>query len=294
MTFGQLKQSYLDLLEPALKQILRRPILPTRLQQAMEYAVCQGGKRIRPLLVYLTGQCMGAQTEALTPPACAVELIHCYSLVHDDLPAMDDDDLRRGQPSCHKAFDEATAILVGDGLQALAFELIAEADLYLTDKQKIAMLTTLARACGCNGMVSGQAIDIMVVAQQLDVEHLSHMHALKTGALLRASVLLGAHAASCNDYDILQQLTLFADHLGLAFQIQDDVFDIEKTSLELGKPSQSDLKNLKPTFATVLPLPEAKALAMNYYDKALSVLGDLPFATEILVHMTQSLIERKS
>ncbi len=294
MTLTDLSQTFLTRFEPKLKQLLQRKALPQRLHQAMEYTVCQGGKRIRPLLVYLTGQCFASQIEPLLLPACAVELIHCYSLVHDDLPAMDDDDLRRGQASCHIAFDEATAILVGDSLQALAFEIITEAEHYLGDQQKLAILKTLAHACGCNGMVSGQAIDIAATACQLNIEQLKHMHRLKTGALLRASVLLGAHAAGVKQQAILQQLAEFADHLGLAFQIQDDVLDVEKTSAELGKPSQSDLHNNKATFATLLPVTEAKNLAATTYDKALSSLAALPINVEPLQLMTQALSQRQA
>jgi farnesyl diphosphate synthase len=196
---------------------------PEHLHSAMRYVVCQGGKRFRPLLVYATGDGLDAPLAELDRAACAIELIHAYSLTHDDLPAMDDDDLRRGQPSCHKAFDEATAILVGDALQSLAFELLSEGN----GPQQLAMIHTLAKASGSRGMVGGQSLDLMAAKGFMDQDQVARIHKLKTGALIVASVQLGALAAPSCDPQIFEQLSDFAAQLGLAYQIQDDIFDYQ-------------------------------------------------------------------
>jgi len=211
-------------IERVLEQYLPKAIQPLRLHQAMRYAVLNGGKRLRPLLVYAAGETLGASLEALDTAACAVELIHAYSLVHDDLPAMDDDDVRRGQPTCHKAFDEATAILVGDALQSLAFAVLSSDDSFILPTARLQMIHTLTQASGFLGMVGGQAAELELNSQSLNLTQLETIHRLKTGALIRASVQLGAMAAGANTHQ-LGQLTHYADCLGLAFQIQDDVLD---------------------------------------------------------------------
>lgn len=198
---------------------------PQRLHTAMRYAVLNGGKRLRPLLVYATGETFGATLTQLDNAACAVEFIHAYSLIHDDLPAMDNDDMRRGQPTCHIAFDEATAILAGDALQAFAFEILVT-NKTLTDQQLLKMLTVLAQACSSSGMVGGQALEFETAAEKITPTFLDQLHAYKTGALIRASVQLGAIAADVNDIELVA-LEQYANNLGLAFQIQDDVLDHE-------------------------------------------------------------------
>ena len=197
---------------------------PEHLHSAMRYVVSQGGKRIRPLLVYATGDGLNASLAELDRAACAIELIHAYSLTHDDLPAMDDDDLRRGQPSCHKAFDEATAILVGDALQSLAFELLSEGD----GPHRLAMINTLAKASGSRGMAGGQSLDLLAANRFIDQDQVARIHQLKTGALIIASVQLGALAAPNCDPELFDQLSDFAAQLGLAYQIQDDIFDYQE------------------------------------------------------------------
>ncbi len=229
---------------------------PQRLHAAMRHATLGGGKRMRPLLVYAAGTLAGADEVVLDAPATAVELIHAYSLVHDDLPAMDDDALRRGQPTVHVAFDEATAILAGDALQALAFEVLASSDAGAV--LRVAWLQTLARASGMAGMCGGQALDIDATGQQQSVQALQRMHALKTGALIRASVRLGALAGGADD-DTLQRLDAFADALGLAFQVRDDILDVESSSEALGKTVGKDAAQAKSTYPALLGMDGAKA-----------------------------------
>ena len=224
----------------------------------MRHATLDGGKRMRPLLVYATGTAFGAGVAVLDAPAAAVELIHAYSLAHDDLPAMDDDSLRRGKPTVHVAFDEATAILAGDALQSLAFELIADAP--LPGDTRVAMLRELAVAAGARGMCGGQALDIDATGNgtALAIDALQRLHALKTGALLRASVRLGALAAAV-DTTTLQRLDVFADALGLAFQIRDDLLDVEGDSATLGKTAGKDLAQAKATFPALLGMDASRA-----------------------------------
>lgn len=229
---------------------------PQRLHAAMRHAVLNGGKRMRPLLVYATGTALGAAPETLDAAATAVELIHCYSLVHDDLPAMDDDALRRGQPTVHVAFDEATAILAGDALQTLAFETLAAAP--QPASQRVAMLAELARASGVAGMCGGQALDIDATGQRITLAQLERLHALKTGALLRCAIRLGALAAAANPSQGAA-LDSFADALGLAFQIRDDLLDIEGDAATLGKTAGKDLAQDKATFPALLGVEASHA-----------------------------------
>ncbi|WP_147651577.1 farnesyl diphosphate synthase [Vulcaniibacterium gelatinicum] len=230
---------------------------PARLHAAMRHAVLLGGKRMRPLLVYATGTAFGADEAVLDAPAAAVELIHAYSLVHDDLPAMDDDALRRGQPTVHVAFDEATAILAGDALQTLAFELLAHAP--LDDARRVAMLRELAMAAGARGMCGGQALDMDATGRggAIGLEALQRLHALKTGALLRAAVRLGAIAADA-DAEARRRLDAYADALGLAFQIRDDLLDVEGDSATLGKTAGKDTVQAKATFPALLGMDGAR------------------------------------
>jgi farnesyl diphosphate synthase len=249
---------------------------PTRLHQAMRYAVFNGGKRVRPVLTYAAGHAIGINVARLDVPASAVELIHAYSLVHDDLPAMDDDDLRRGKPTCHKAFDEATAILAGDALQALAFHVLAQGlPDSLPAERRLAMLDELAVASGSRGMAGGQAIDLAAVGQDLNVAELENMHIHKTGALIRASVRLGALSDPELDPDILQRLDHFAKCIGLAFQIHDDILDVEGDTATLGKVQGADQARNKPTYPALLGLDAARDMARELYDEALASLAPL-------------------
>jgi len=260
---------------------------PQRLHAAMRHAALLGGKRMRPLLVYATGTAFGASLEALDAPALAVELVHAYSLVHDDLPAMDDDALRRGQPTVHVAFDEATAILAGDALQSLAFDTLAHAR--CDARATVDMLRELAVAAGARGMCGGQALDIDATggARVLRIDELEHLHALKTGALLRASVRLGAIAAGV-DADTRAQLDRYADALGLAFQVRDDLLDVEGDSATLGKTAGKDAAQDKATFPALIGVESSRArlaelakamenalAPLGPRAAALSALGDL-------------------
>jgi farnesyl diphosphate synthase len=245
---------------------------PTDLHRAMRYAVLGGGKRLRPLLVYAAGHALGRDDAALDMPACAVELIHAYSLVHDDLPAMDDDDMRRGRPTCHIVFGEAMAILAGDALQALAFELLAQAP--VEPSTGMAMQRTLGRACGAEGMAGGQALDLAAVGRVLTLAELEYMHACKTGALIRASVQLGAMAAGA-DVDTLDALDRYAHAVGLAFQVRDDILDVEGESAVIGKTAGKDAAADKPTFPSILGLEASRARLAELTDEALAALGPL-------------------
>ncbi|MEZ5477531.1 MAG: polyprenyl synthetase family protein [Thiolinea sp.] len=252
-------------------------ILPARLHEAMRYAVLNGGKRARPLLVYATGEALQVPPAVLDIPAAAIELIHAYSLVHDDLPAMDDDDLRRGQPSCHRQYDEATAILVGDALQALAFQLLATApELEVAAEQRLRMLEQLGRAAGSYGMVGGQALDLAAVGQSLSELELETMHIHKTGALIRASVLLAAYCVEHLDERQLAQLDHFAKFIGLAFQVQDDILDVESETSVLGKTRGADAAAGKPTYPSIIGMAAAKDKLDYLYREAVRSLDGLP------------------
>jgi len=243
-----------------------------RLLEAMRYSTLAGGKRVRPVLVYTTGEALGAPLETLDAAAAAVELIHVYSLVHDDLPAMDDDDLRRGRPTCHRAFDEATAILTGDALQARAFEVMAQAPASIPASARIEMLRVLADAIGTRGMAGGQAIDLEAVQKTLTLAQLERMHRQKTGALIQASVMLGAISAGIGDTAQRAALEVFGSEIGLAFQIQDDILDVEGNTSTLGKRAGADANRVKPTYPSVLGLADARAEALAYRDRAIAAL----------------------
>lgn len=264
-----------------------------RLQQAICYSLLNGGKRVRPVLVYATTAAISGEafqhrhTDQL---ATAVEMIHAYSLIHDDLPAMDDDDLRRGQPSCHRAFDEATAILAGDALQARAFELLTELE-DCSDPIKLQLLATLATASGQRGMVGGQAIDLNAVNQRIDLAHLETIHRLKTGALIRAAVSMGACLAGASEQQ-LQALDCYAEAIGLAFQVQDDILDIEGDTATLGKAQGSDLALNKPTYPALLGLDGARAKARELDQQALAAIADFDDNARPLRELSSYIISR--
>ena len=302
--------------EAALDRALPSPAdAPQRLHAAMRHGVLNGGKRMRPLLVYATGNAFGADDDALDTAAAAVELIHCYSLVHDDLPAMDDDTLRRGQPTVHVAFDEATAILAGDALQSLAFEVLADAS--LSAEQRVAMLAELARASGASGMCGGQALDIDATgiakwgqshvfgrdasldrslrpkndSDPVSLADLERLHALKTGALLRAAVRLGAIAAGAGDAERIA-LDRYADALGLAFQIRDDLLDIEGDAATLGKTAGKDIEQDKATFPALLGIEASRARLAELAEVMDEALNTLPVDTAALAALARMVVER--
>jgi farnesyl diphosphate synthase len=266
---------------------------PRRLHAAMRYVTLGGGKRLRAALVIATGEALGAQSAALDVPACALELVHAYSLVHDDLPAMDNDDLRRGKSTCHRAFDEATAILAGDALQTLAFELLARDPVLAVEPvQRLAMLVQLAQAAGSAGMAGGQAIDLDAVGKPLTLAGLEDMHARKTGALIRAAVALGALSVPNSDTARLVQLDTYARAIGLAFQITDDILDVESDTATLGKPQGSDQKHAKPTYPALLGLERARALAREQHAVALESLRFLGDNGQLLGEIADFILDR--
>ena len=268
---------------------------PVELHRAMRYAVLGGGKRLRPLLAYATGMAFGAAPEKIDAVAAAVEIIHAYSLVHDDLPAMDDDALRRGRPTCHIAFGEAMAILAGDALQALAFEVLAD-DLAIDvdAATRLEMLRTLALACGSQGMAGGQAFDLAAVGQRLDAAELERMHVHKTGALIRASVRLAALAAGCKDSNTLAALETYGHCVGLAFQIRDDLLDIEAGTEQLGKTAGKDAAANKPTYPAILGVDASRRELSALTARALEAVDALGTAGEPLRDLARFVADRTS
>lgn len=286
--FGQRAEAALNAALPA------ATLAPERLHEAMRYAVLGGGKRMRPLLVYATGHALGAPLDRLDPSACAVEIIHAYSLVHDDLPAMDDDDLRRGQPTCHRVFGEAMAILAGDALQALAFELLANSPALeeLRATCRVRMLHTLAAACGPSGMAGGQAFDLEAVGRDLSLAELERMHRYKTGALILGSVQLGALSAEVSEGERWEALNSYGLELGLAFQIQDDILDVLASTETLGKRQGADQARGKPTYPALIGLEKSQELARLHMNEAIAALRPLGENGAILEALARFTIER--
>jgi farnesyl diphosphate synthase len=268
-------------------------ILPQKLHEAMRYTVLGGGKRMRPMLVYAAGRALGIAPDALDGPACAVEFIHVYSLIHDDLPAMDDDDLRRGKPTCHVVYGEATAILTGDALQALAFQVLAhDPSITATAQNRLRMIDVLARAGGSQGMVGGQAIDLGAVGQKLTLPELENMHIRKTGALIRASVQLATLAKADMDAFRADRLDHYAKCIGLSFQVQDDILDEESDTATLGKTQGKDKDSDKPTYPALLGLSGAKQKARELHEQALDSLSCFGAEADILRDLSLYIIQR--
>lgn len=266
--------------------------VPHLLHAAMRYAVLGPGKRIRPVLVYATGEALGQSFAKLDAAAIAVELIHAYSLIHDDLPAMDDDDLRRGRPTCHRKYDEATAILAGDALQALAFEVLVGSVPVSNPSRVIEMTKNLAIASGSRGMAGGQAIDLAAVGTTLTIDELENMHLHKTGALIRASVNLGYLASEVEDETLARNLDAYARCVGLAFQVQDDVLDVEGATEVIGKPQGSDIESNKPTYPNLLGLEGAKNTAKRLCEEAIDNVSSLGNAAKVLADIARFIVER--
>lgn len=266
------------------------PAMPGRLTDAMRYSTLLGGKRIRPSLVYASATATGGSLEQADRAAAAVELMHCYSLIHDDLPAMDNDDLRRGKPTLHRAFDEATAILAGDALQSLSFQLISEQSLPAPIIVK--MISLLARSGGCEGMIAGQGIDLAAVGKTLTLAELENMHTLKTGALISTSVQLGALSAGCEDTVVLANLQAYARCIGLAFQVQDDILDVVGDTATLGKTQGSDQALNKPTYVSLLGLTGARAKAAELVEQAHGALANINGDTRLLAEIASYITQR--
>ena len=268
---------------------------PERLHGAMRYAVLGGGKRVRPLLIYATGETLGIPPERLDGPAAAVEIIHAYSLIHDDLPAMDDDELRRGRPTCHIAYDEATAILAGDALQVLAFQILSEDPaMAVSPAARVEMLKSVSTASGSAGMAGGQAMDLAAAGKILDLTELELMHICKTGALIRASVMLGAQSAAGLAADKLAALDHYAKCIGLAFQIRDDILDVEGKTETLGKKAGADSVLNKPTFPSILGLEKSKRRALELKQDALDALAPFGEAAAPLKYLAEYIVSREN
>ncbi|HHW7580494.1 TPA: (2E,6E)-farnesyl diphosphate synthase [Mannheimia haemolytica] len=264
------------------------------LVEAMAYAVLLGGKRVRPFLIYATGRMLGVPLEKLDHSAAAMEAIHAYSLVHDDLPAMDDDTLRRGKPTCHIAFDEATAILAGDALQSFAFELLAT-DPHLTDREKVAQVKELATASGAKGMCLGQSLDLIAENKAVSLEELELIHRNKTGALILSSVMMGLNLSEhSQNLTIKQPLVNYAKAIGLAFQVQDDILDVVGETDKIGKTVGSDEHLNKSTYPKLLGLDGAKQKAEMLYQTALHSLEQLPFDTTALKELANFIVKREN
>jgi len=280
-------ESALELTLPATKTS------PSRLHEAMRYSALGGGKRVRPVLVYATGKALGIEPERLNTAACAVELIHAYSLVHDDMPAMDDDDLRRGRPTCHKQFDEATALLAGDALQTHAFYLLSHDKQMQADaKARLQMIEMLALSSGSRGMAGGQAIDLDSVGERLNLAQLENMHIHKTGALIRASVRLGTLFQPDLDEQLVHKLDHYAKCIGLAFQIRDDILDVESDTATLGKTQGKDQANDKPTYPSLIGLAESKERAQLLLDESIESLAGLDEQADPLRWIAEYIVSR--
>ena len=293
MDTGKYLKSLQNRASAVLDSRLNNPGCSVRLEEAIGYAVHNGGKRIRPMLAYASAETVGGSLEDADNCACAVELIHAYSLIHDDLPAMDDDALRRGQPTCHIKFDEATAILAGDALQALAFELLVSTGSGRQDPAIVVeMVATLARAVGWQGMVGGQSLDIEGAGSHMQEEDLARMHGLKTGALISASVRLGALSTGLATAEQLQSLETFALCMGLAFQIRDDILDVEGNTEILGKEQGKDQILNKPTYPSILGMDGARQRMQSLLDEGRAALAGFGGAAERLEGIADYIIDR--
>lgn len=296
MTFHSKLKSFQQRVDNALQNYLPTEDPPEHhLAAAIRYAIIGGGgKRIRPAMVYAAGEAVNADPDCLDIPACAVEMIHAYSLIHDDLPAMDDDDLRRGRPTCHKQFDEATAILAGDAIQALAYEILAdEKHFKLPEAHHLQMLHCLTQASGAMGMAGGQAMDLASVGKHLTLEQLENMHQLKTGALIRSSILLGARCGEETSDDDIKSLDSYSKCIGLSFQIHDDILDVTSDTETLGKPQGSDEQQSKPTYPSIIGLDESKKLAVEQHEIALSHLEHFGKEADTLRQLSAYIVERE-
>ncbi|MEE9352686.1 MAG: farnesyl diphosphate synthase [Thiotrichaceae bacterium] len=287
-------QYYQQRIEKVLDRVLPEEKLnPQHLHEAMRYSVLDGGKRVRPLLVYATGEALGVDCDQLDIPAAAIELIHVYSLIHDDLPAMDDDDLRRNKPTCHKAFDEATAILAGDALQALSsFVLAHSTELNVSAKKRLKLIEILTHASGSRGMAGGQAIDLASTGRKLSQPELENMHIHKTGALIRACVLMAIECSDNSSKVQQQQLDHFAKCVGLAFQVRDDILDIESDTETLGKTQGADVASNKATYPSILGMQGARQQAVDLYAEAIAQLGGFGGDADNLRNIADFIVNR--
>ena len=293
--FGAQLDTWRERMEHALAARLPdASLVPARLHEAMRYSVLGGGKRIRPALLFATARALGLSEDEVEAAACAIELVHVYSLVHDDLPAMDNDDLRRGRPTCHKAYDEATALLVGDALQSLAFQLLAsDPALPASPAIRLRLIDILAQAIGTFGMAGGQAIDLAVQGMRLDIGQVEDLHARKTGAVIRASVLMAAECAPPLDASLYAALTRFASAVGLAFQIQDDLLDVTGDVSTLGKATGADSERSKPTHPAVIGIPVSQQRVRLLHSQAINALTPFGDRADSLRSIANWLLSRQ-
>ncbi len=290
----------LDKIETQLNKIFDEINSPAdQLLSAMKYVSLSGGKRIRPLFVLAGGMFVHTQDidetnlEKLLYIGCAIELIHCYSLVHDDLPAMDNDDLRRGKPTCHRQFNEATAILVGDALQSLAFEILSSDNIHLPDDIKIKLIRLFATAIGLNGMVGGQAVDLYNTGRDIDITQLQQMHSLKTGCLIKTSIIMGVTINNNTNNQLIDKLSIIGDKIGLLYQIIDDIIDVTSDTKTLGKTTNKDNMQHKSTYVSLLGLNQAHEYANKIYDEIMQYLTQIPHS-DFLIYLTQLVYQRTS
>jgi len=295
----QQNNRYQQRIEKALEEVLPREtdsVSLTQLGGAMRYAVLGGGKRVRPLLVYATGEALGFSSESLDKPAVAIELMHAYSLVHDDLPCMDDDDLRRGKKTVHKAFGEAAAVLTGDALQTLSFDILSRSDKNISSENQLSMLNILTKASGISGMVMGQAIDLAAVGQVLTEQQLENMHRHKTGALINASVLMASYCSNKTDNEELKDkriaLKNYADAIGLAFQVRDDILDIQSDTETLGKQQGSDIAADKPTYPSIMGMDKAKEKLFSLHQDAIESVECFGREADLLRDIAAFIVKR--
>jgi farnesyl diphosphate synthase len=294
-SFGVLFESWRERMERALESRLpAADAVPARLHEAMRYSVLGGGKRVRPALVFAAARTVGLSEDVVEAAACAVELVHAYSLIHDDLPAMDDDDLRRGRPTCHKAYDEATAILAGDALQPLAFQVLArDPALPASPQVRLKLIDLLAEAIGTFGMAGGQAIDLYAEGRRLDIAEVEEMHARKTGALIRASVLMGALCEPNLSQDAYASLDRFATLIGLAFQIQDDLLDVTGDVATIGKATGADSQHNKPTFPATIGIAASQERMHVLHTQAMDALKPFGMRAQPLRALADWLLSRR-
>ena len=295
-TFSTLIEQYQGRVNRALDHWLpQEKVHPVTLHQAMRYAVLAPGKRVRPVLIYATAKALGVDLDKVDGAASAIEIIHAYSLIHDDLPAMDDDDLRRGRPTCHRQFDEATAILAGDALQALAFYIISH-DPKMIDqaKARLTMIEKLSLFSGSRGMAGGQAIDLASVGKTLNIAELETMHIHKTGALIRTCIQMAALSADNLSREAFEALDAYGKSIGLSFQVQDDILDVIGDTETLGKPQGSDMAANKPTFPSIIGLQASREKAQELHQKALQALSIFGEEADILRYISAWFVERKN
>ncbi|MFT5504085.1 MAG: geranylgeranyl diphosphate synthase type II [Gammaproteobacteria bacterium] len=294
LTFKPLLEQYQERVRLALEHWLpAESVHPVELHSAMRYSVLAPGKRVRPLLVYATATTLGINLKSVDGIAAAVEIIHAYSLIHDDLPAMDDDDLRRGRPTCHKQFNEATAILAGDALQALSFYILShDPNMYEDPTARLKMIEQLSLYSGSRGMAGGQAIDLAAVGQELNIAELETMHIHKTGALIRTCIQLAALSRPELDQKQFRALDAYAKSIGLSFQVQDDILDVIADTETLGKPQGSDFARNKPTFPSVIGLEASREKAQELHKKAIEALSIFGEEANILRYISAWLVER--